>query len=553
MTTLTLQGRYELRQLIARGGMAQVWEAYDSVLQRAVAVKTVDLAGSNDPTLGPRLQREAVSLATLAHPDIVTVYDAGLEGDTAFFVMELIDGRDLAAVVSGGPVPVEEAARIGARVAGALAAAHEAGIIHRDVKPGNVLVHGPQVTVVDFGIAAAAHAAETSMTTPGTVLGTATYMSPEQASGLGATPASDMYSFGCLLMALVTGAPPFAGEAPLELLTQHVSADPARLADRLPGVPDRLDRLVHGLLDKEPSRRPTAREAEQVLAELAGSPAVTAVPPHEARTQVLPAAAAGVGVAAGAAAAGVAGAAAAGAGTSALPPTSVMPTTAPVDQVTAGGGAARPPSVAVPAPARPPGGARPPRGMPPRRPPLAPRPGAQGRFRPGLLATGVAVALLVVLAFALGSNPLGGDDTVPSATDGQAPAEAPAEEGGEAAAAEEPPAEPAPAEPAPAEPAPAQDFPTLLSAMDLDESTRSDLQKKYDEAAASAADGQTDKAAEKAGELDRKVAELVADGDLTAADGQALTTALVTTFGPLPEGGGDNGRGNDKKDDDGDD
>ena len=517
MTTHTLQGRYELRRLIARGGMAQVWEAYDAVLKRSVAVKTVDLAGSTDPTLGPRLQREAVALATLAHPDIVTVYDAGLEGDTAFFVMELIEGRDLAAVVRDGAIPVEEAARIGARVAGALAVAHEAGLVHRDIKPGNVLVHGKHVTVVDFGIAAVTHAAQTSMTTPGTVLGTATYMSPEQASGSGATPASDMYSFGCLLMALVTGEPPFSGQAPLELLTQHVSAQPARLTDRLPDVPARLDNLVHRLLDKDPSHRPTAREARQVLAELAGSADVGALPPRESPTQVLPVAAAVAGGAAAAAAAGV-GAAGQGAtgqkATGQGAATSVMPTLAPTLPATEVG-------APVPSPAR----GRVPRSLPPRRPPLAPPSSGRRRRRPALLAAGVAVVLLAVVAFALASNPLdGGGETPPAAES------APAAEAGAQDAPVEAPVEP----PAPA----VQDFPALLSGLDVDEETRSDLLTTYDEAAASAAEGKTEKAVGKASELSRKLDELVDDEQLAPADRDALTATLVTTFGPLDERGG---------------
>ena len=522
MTTHTLQGRYELRRLIARGGMAQVWEAHDAVLKRSVAVKTVDLAGSTDPTLGPRLQREAVALATLAHPDIVTVYDAGLEGDTAFFVMELIEGRDLAAVVRDGAVPVEEAARIGARVAGALAVAHEAGLVHRDIKPGNVLVHGKHVTVVDFGIAAATRAAQTSMTTPGTVLGTATYMSPEQASGSGATPASDMYSFGCLIMALVTGEPPFSGEAPLELLTQHVSAQPVRLTDRLPDVPERLDNLVHRLLDKDPARRPTARDAQRVLAELAGSADVAALPPRESPTQVLPVAAAVAGGAAAAAAA--AGGAAAGQGAEGWgSATSVMPALAPAL-----------PATEVGSPVPPPARGRAPRSLPPRRPPLAPPPGARRTRRPALLAAGVAVVLLAVIAFALASNPLDGGGETPPAAEG-APA---AEAGAQDAPPQDAPVDEAPADEAPADPGPAQDFPTLLSGLDVDEETRSDLLTVYDEAAASAAEGKTEKAAGKAAELSQALDELVDDEQLAPADRDALTAALVSTFGPLPERGG---------------
>lgn len=292
----TLLNRYELIRLIGEGGMAQVWEGRDAVLERTVAVKTVDLSGSTDPTLGERLQREAVATATLAHPDIVTVHDAGVEGETAFFVMELLGGRDLATTMHDGPLPLREVARIGARVAGALAAAHRAGIVHRDVKPGNVLVHGDQVTVVDFGIATVTRAAQ-AMTAPGTVLGTPQYISPEQVQGRPATPASDMYSTGCLLMALATGSGPFSGDDPLAVLHQHVAEAPPRLVDRRPEAPAELDHLVARLLDKDPAARPTATEVRDVLGTLAAAgPDATAatVAMVAAPTLAMPAGPAGV-------------------------------------------------------------------------------------------------------------------------------------------------------------------------------------------------------------------------------------------------------------------
>lgn len=277
MAAQILQGRYELRHLIGSGGMAQVWQAQDRVLQRLVAVKIVDLSGAGDPLLGERLKREAINTAVLHHPDIVTVHDAGIEGSTVFFVMELIAGRDLAAVLREGPLPTDEAVRVTARVCGALAAAHAAGIVHRDVKPANVLVHGDSVTVVDFGIAAMAREAGAALTAPGTVLGTAEYMTPEQADGQPATPASDVYAVGCLLMALLTGRPPFGGDDPIQVLHQHVAATPPRVRDLRPEVSEPLEALVEALLAKDPAARPSAVQAQHRLMALPPSGAAPVV------------------------------------------------------------------------------------------------------------------------------------------------------------------------------------------------------------------------------------------------------------------------------------
>ncbi|GAA1635627.1 hypothetical protein GCM10009790_16890 [Georgenia ruanii] len=273
MTPGTLQDRYVLRRPIGRGATAEVWEAEDALLGRTVAVKVVNLAATTDPTLADRLRREAQAMAALDHPDVATVYDVGVEGGTAYLVMELVPGRDLAAVLRDGPLPLAEALRIGERVAGALEVVHRAGIVHRDVKPANVLVDGEQVVLVDFGIAAVGHATA-ALTTPGTTVGTAEYMSPEQAAGRAATPATDTYALGCLLTTLIAGRAPFTGENPLAILHQHVEAVPPRLADLAPGVSARLDRLVAALLAKEPERRPSAAQVRATLRRLRTGPAV---------------------------------------------------------------------------------------------------------------------------------------------------------------------------------------------------------------------------------------------------------------------------------------
>lgn len=281
-----LGDRYELDKRLGRGGHAEVWRGIDRVLARRVAVKTFSLVDSSDPTLSERVNREAIATAALEHPDIVTVHDAGIDGDTAYIVMERLRGRDLAAVLAAGPLSLEEALRVASRVAGALAAAHDAGIVHRDVKPANILVDEDRVMVVDFGIAAFEYQPVTTLAAEGTTQGTAEYMAPEQARAESATRSTDMYSFGCLLTAVVAGRPPFTGARPEAILHQHVFVEAPRLARLCPGVPAELDHLVAALLAKDPDRRPPAAEVAEVLADLAarvrGTAAGAALPPGRA-------------------------------------------------------------------------------------------------------------------------------------------------------------------------------------------------------------------------------------------------------------------------------
>ncbi|MFD1505778.1 serine/threonine protein kinase [Georgenia yuyongxinii] len=269
MPKRVLGDRYELDRRLGRGGMAEVWRGIDRVLARRVAVKTFSLADAADPALSDMVNREAIATAALEHPDIVTVHDAGVDGDTAYIVMERLRGRDLAAVLSDGPLPLAEALRIAGRVAGALAAAHAVGIVHRDVKPANILIDDSRVMVVDFGIAAFEYQPVTSLAEEGTTHGTAEYMAPEQARAESATRSTDMYSFGCLLTALIAGRPPFTGARPEAILHQHVFIDPPRLAQLSPGVPEALDVLVSMLLAKDPDGRPSAETVVEVLTEVA--------------------------------------------------------------------------------------------------------------------------------------------------------------------------------------------------------------------------------------------------------------------------------------------
>src|SRR5213078_4530844 len=200
-------GRYELVRHVARGGMAEVYLAHDKLLDRPVALKVLFPELSVDPSFVERFRREAQSAANLNHPNIVSVYDWGEQDGTYFIVMEYVDGRSLADILrTEGPLHPQRAAEVASDIAAALGFAHRNGVIHRDVKPGNVLISPTgQVKVADFGIARALDAAaDDNLTKVGSVMGTATYFSPEQAQGLPLDPRSDLYSLGVVLYESVT-------------------------------------------------------------------------------------------------------------------------------------------------------------------------------------------------------------------------------------------------------------------------------------------------------------------------------------------------------------
>src|SRR5215472_6451065 len=206
-----LGGRYALGEVLGTGGMATVWQATDQVLGRDVAVKVLDPRYASDPGFLARFEREARHAARLSHPRVVTVFDCGLDDGTAFIVMELARGRTLRQVLDqGGRLPPGEAVAVAAAVCEALEAAHAVGLVHRDITPGNVMLCDGEVKVLDFGIARADGQAGGTRTLG--VLGTAAYLSPEQASGSPVGPQSDLYSLGCVLYEMLTGTPPFAGD-----------------------------------------------------------------------------------------------------------------------------------------------------------------------------------------------------------------------------------------------------------------------------------------------------------------------------------------------------
>jgi serine/threonine-protein kinase len=258
-----LAGRYELLAVLGRGGMGVVYRAHDDVLGRVVAIKVLPADRAEDPVFVARFEREARAAAALNHPNIVAVFDSGRDPETRFIVMEYVPGASLAQLLrQRGRLPAGEAVEIAVQIASALSAAHRAGIIHRDIKPGNVMVdERSKVKVLDFGIARAV--AATSLTNAAMVLGSASYMAPEVTLGETADERSDIYSLGCVLYEMLSGRPPFTGELSAAIMHQHNAARPRPLRTLDPTTPAALDALVLQMLAKERNERP--RRAEQLV------------------------------------------------------------------------------------------------------------------------------------------------------------------------------------------------------------------------------------------------------------------------------------------------
>ncbi|MDP9800951.1 serine/threonine-protein kinase [Arcanobacterium wilhelmae] len=287
-----LGGRYEVGELIGRGGMAEVHLGRDRRLSRTVAIKVLRSDLATDPTFLARFRREAQSAAALNHPAIVAVYDTGEEetlspnGNTyslPYIVMEYVRGRTVSKLVGGGDaLPINEAVQIVVGVLSALEYSHREGIIHRDIKPGNIMLTPEgKVKVMDFGIARAVADSSATMTSTNSVVGTAQYLSPEQARGEVVDARSDLYSTGCVLYELLTGKPPFQGDSAVAVAYQHVSEPPKPASSIAPDIPDVLDRVVmKSLAKKREDRYQSAAEMRsELLAAIrgqgVGAPAVT--------------------------------------------------------------------------------------------------------------------------------------------------------------------------------------------------------------------------------------------------------------------------------------
>ena len=263
-----LAGRYRLDVEIGRGGMGEVWRAYDETLARAVALKLL-LPQDTDATATSRFRLEAQTAGRLNHPNVVGVLDFGEYDNRLYLVMELVEGDSLAGVLAGsGALPAEQVADLAAQASAGLAAAHGQGIVHRDVKPANLLLDtGGTLKIGDFGIARFLDDPGAALTATGQIVGTGLYLAPERALGKQAGPASDMYSLGCVLYQLLSGRPPFQADTAVALLHQHLDSAPVPPRDLgVAGLPPAFENYLLGLLAKQPEDRPTAQQAAEWFA-----------------------------------------------------------------------------------------------------------------------------------------------------------------------------------------------------------------------------------------------------------------------------------------------
>src|SRR5215469_3440466 len=296
----TKLGSYEIVGALGAGGMGEVYRARDARLNRSVAVKILPTAVAEDADLLHRFEREARSASALNHPNIVTIYELGRDGATHFIAMELIEGKTLRELLREGPLPIQRALEIAVQVGEGLAKAHEAGITHRDIKPANLMVTSDGfVKILDFGLAklvtsdeqlSALHTRASSHTRSGLILGTAEYMSPEQACGHAIDFRSDQFSLGLVLYEMLTGRRPFARETAVETLAAILRDQPDPVAVHIPDAPAPLLWAIERCLAKEPEKRYTStRDLAHGLAAIRDRLAEKAIRQPETRQSNLPA------------------------------------------------------------------------------------------------------------------------------------------------------------------------------------------------------------------------------------------------------------------------
>jgi eukaryotic-like serine/threonine-protein kinase len=523
-TTHVLADRYELGPVLGQGGMARVHQGLDRQLGRRVAIKVLAPPFDRDGEFVERFQREARAAAGLSHPNIVAVFDSGSDDGTHFIVTELVEGETLADRLGrDGPMPPAEAVAVSVDIARALSAAHARGLIHRDIKPGNVmLLPDGRVKVVDFGIARAA--GSDTLTHTGVVLGSTAYLSPEQAGGQPVDERADLYSLGCVLYEMLTGQVPFSAETPIATMYRHVNEDAAPPSTIAP-VERELEDVVLRCLEKDPKRRfasaaeleaallavPLARGGDTMRLETVVAAETQPVAPIDA-AETQPVGRVGAAAAGGAIAAGAAGAVAAD-----------DAKTEPVAAVAADGGGLRSRQTA-------------PSHAPPRRFPRV--------RRPWLIAAGV-VALLVALAWVLvatASDPL--------------PTRAAAREAAREAARNALPPETSPTF--------ADAWSGLIAAIgsaqateDISDHAAEELLKDADELLGAYREGDTDKLEESLNKLEEELAKAVEEEEISPAAADGVDSAIIdlgaalqsegvlgvvpslTPTGPTGEEGGD--------------
>ena len=261
-----IKDRYEIEEILGEGGMAFVYKAKDRQLQRTVAIKTLKPNYVSQEKFVDRFRREAQTAANLNHPNIVQIFDWGIE-DEPYFVMEYIEGNTLTSIISSNrTVGLNDILYIGSQVASGLKEAHKHGLVHRDIKPGNIMITpSGKVKVTDFGIVSLQNE-ESDITKTGAVLGTASYISPEQAQGKPVSFESDLYSLGTVLYELITGKPPFSGDSPIATATKHLTDKPEKLTIYRKDIPKGLENAVLKLLEKRPyDRFKSAEDLRAVL------------------------------------------------------------------------------------------------------------------------------------------------------------------------------------------------------------------------------------------------------------------------------------------------